>query len=219
MSLCFTSEWNLQVKISLKREIGSQHTLLITIFKLSIQELDFKLPPQPYLQALWKPSLKLSGSFQKQPGFRLGKSCTSQLLNITQFIWWSDEFGKGEITGAVFVGLSAASETVNLRILIDKLFEMTGYLKLTLLLRKLLSNRQFFMDLSGNPSQWRKQTNGLPTMVARLIPSSSIFTQMISPPVQILFCLYADDLYVTFRKQFFQVIEISLTCALVGFIP
>ena len=44
---------------------------------------------------------------KEQAGFLPGKSCTSQLLNLTQHI--EDGYQRGMITGAVFVGLSAAS--------------------------------------------------------------------------------------------------------------
>ena len=42
----------------------------------------------------------------EQAGFRPGKSCTSQLLNLTQLI--EDGHEEGIITGAAFVDLSAA---------------------------------------------------------------------------------------------------------------
>ena len=47
----------------------------------------------------------------EQAGFRAGKSCTSQLLNLTEHI--EDGYEKRLITGAVFVDLSAAYDTVN----------------------------------------------------------------------------------------------------------
>ncbi|XP_071476748.1 uncharacterized protein [Diadema antillarum] len=46
---------------------------------------------------------------KEQAGFRPGKSCVGQLLNLTQHI--EDGFQKGIITGAVFVDLSAAYDT------------------------------------------------------------------------------------------------------------
>ena len=45
----------------------------------------------------------------EQAGFRPGKSCTSQLLNLTQFI--EDGYEKGLITGAAFVGLTVGITT------------------------------------------------------------------------------------------------------------
>ena len=52
-------------------------------------------------------------------GSRTGKSCTSQLLNLTQHI--EGGYQRGMITGAAFVDLSAAYDTVHHRILIHKL--------------------------------------------------------------------------------------------------
>ena len=62
----------------------------------------------------------------EQAGFRPGKSCTSQLLNLTQHI--EDGYQRGIITGAAFVDLSAAYDTVNHRIIIQKLYNITGQL-------------------------------------------------------------------------------------------
>ena len=47
---------------------------------------------------------------KEQAGFRPGKSCTSQLLNLTQHI--EDGYQRGMITGTAFVDLSAAYDTV-----------------------------------------------------------------------------------------------------------
>ena len=55
---------------------------------------------------------------KEQAGSRPGKSCTSQLLNITQHI--EDGYKESMITGTAFVDLSAAYDTVNHRLLIQK---------------------------------------------------------------------------------------------------
>lgn len=60
---------------------------------------------------------------QEQAGFRAGKSCTSQVLNITQHI--ENSFEEKMITGAVFIDLSAAYDTVYHGILRRKIYEMT----------------------------------------------------------------------------------------------
>ena len=59
----------------------------------------------------------------QQAGFRPGKSTTSQLLKLTQHI--EDGFQKGLV--AVFVDLSAACDTVNLRLLLKKILEKTWH--------------------------------------------------------------------------------------------
>ena len=60
---------------------------------------------------------------KEQAGFRSGKSCTSQLLNLTQHI--EDGYQRGMITDVAFVDMSAAYDTVNHRILIQKLYNTT----------------------------------------------------------------------------------------------
>ena len=59
----------------------------------------------------------------QQAGFREGQSTTGQLLNFTQHI--EDGFEKRLVTGVVFVDLSAAYDTVNHRILMTKIYQMT----------------------------------------------------------------------------------------------
>ena len=51
---------------------------------------------------------------REQAGIRAGKSCTSQLLNLTQHI--EDGYQECKITGTAFVDLSAAYDTVNHRL-------------------------------------------------------------------------------------------------------
>ena len=97
---------------------------------------------------------------QEQAGFRPGKSCTGQVLNLTQH--FEDGFEKNEPTGVVFVDLTAAYDTVNHRRLLSKLFDMTKDFHLTKLIQLLLENRRFYVELNGKQSRWRKQRNGLP---------------------------------------------------------
>ena len=61
----------------------------------------------------------------EQAGFRPGKSCTSQLLNLTEHI--EDGYEKRLITGSVFVDLSAAYDTVNHRLLLSKCCDMFSW--------------------------------------------------------------------------------------------
>jgi hypothetical protein len=59
----------------------------------------------------------------EQAGFRSGKSYTIQVLHPTQRIEY--EFETKKITGAVFVDLCAAYDTINLRKLKRKVNELT----------------------------------------------------------------------------------------------
>ena len=93
------------------------------------EELQTNLPLMPYVQTYERMILNRISPvieqriIKEQAGFRTGKSCTSQLLNLTQHI--EDGYQRGMITGAAFVDLSAAYDTVNHRILIQKLYNIT----------------------------------------------------------------------------------------------
>ena len=66
---------------------------------------------------------------KEQAGFRPGNSCTSQLINLTQHI--KDGYQRGMITGASFIDLSAAYNTMNHRILTQKLYNTTQDIQLS----------------------------------------------------------------------------------------
>ena len=91
--------------------------------------------------------------FPQQAGFREGKSTTGQFLNLTQHI--EDGFEKGLVTGAVFVDLSAAYDTVNHRILMTKIYQMIDDKAMTTLLGTLLKNGMFYVALNQKKSRWR----------------------------------------------------------------
>ena len=101
---------------------------------------------------------------KEQTGFRSGKSCTSQLLNLTQHI--EDRYEEGMITGTAFVDLSAAYDTVNHRLLIQKLYNTTLDSQLCRVIQNLLSDR----------SRWRIQKNGLPQRSVRSPTLFNIYT-------------------------------------------
>ena len=76
---------------------------------------------------------------KEQAGFRSGKSCTSQLLNLTQHI--EDGYEEGMTTGTAFVELSTTYDTINHRLLIQKLYNTTLDSQLCRVIQNLLSYR------------------------------------------------------------------------------
>ena len=131
---------------------------------------------------------------KEQAGFCPGKSCTSQLLNLTQHI--EDGYQRGMITGAAFLDLSAAYDTVNHRILIQKLYNTTQDSQLCRVFQNMLSNRRFYVELNNERSRWRKQKNGLPQ------------GSVLSP---ILFNIYTNDQQSTMERvtSYTQMIYVS----------
>ena len=74
-----------------------------------------------------------------QADFRLRRSCTDQTIKPTQHI--EDGFEKEMVTGAIFIDLSAAYDTINRRKLPLKLLEITNDSPLTKFTLTMLSNR------------------------------------------------------------------------------
>lgn len=86
---------------------------------------------------------------KQQAGFRGGKSCTGQILNVAQFI--EEGYEKGKITGVAFVDLSAAYDSVNHQLLLKKIYDITKEYKLV----EILKDRRFCITLQGKNSRWR----------------------------------------------------------------
>ena len=147
-----------------------------------------------------------------QAGFRPGRSCAGQLLNLTQHI--EDGYERKMLTGAAFVDLSAAYDTVQHRLMIRKLMDMTGDIDLCQVIRGLLSNRRFFVQLNDKKSRWRSQKNGLPqgSVLAPLL--FNIYTNDQPLPTDCSRFIYADDLCITTQQSDFQHVEQTLELAL-----
>ncbi|CAG7727135.1 unnamed protein product [Allacma fusca] len=131
----------------------------------------------------------------QQAGFRQGKSCTSQATNLIQHI--EDGFEKKKITGAVFVDLTAAYDTVNHHLLCKKVYDITQDHNFTTIIKSMLSNRMFYVTHMGKSSRWRRQKNGLPqgSVLAPIL--FNIYTNDQPIGDQTRHFLYADDLAAT----------------------
>ena len=149
---------------------------------------------------------------KEQAGFRSGKSCTSQLLNLTQHI--EDGYEEGMITGTAFVDLSAAYDTVNHRLLIQKLYNTTLDSQLCRVIQNLMSDRRFYVELNNERSRWRIQKNGLPQGSVLSPTLFNIYTndQPILDGTRSF--IYADDLCVTAQYPTFQEVEKQIEEAL-----
>ena len=147
-----------------------------------------------------------------QAGFREGRSCCSQVLNLTQYI--EDGFELGKITGTVFVDLTAAYDTVNHRLLLLKVAKVIRNRNTILIIQSLLSNRLFFVEMDGKRSRWRKQKNGLPqgSVLAPIL--FNIYTNDQPQFRDIRRFIYADDLCLAVQSNSFETIERKLSDAL-----
>jgi Reverse transcriptase (RNA-dependent DNA polymerase)/Endonuclease-reverse transcriptase len=129
-----------------------------------------------------------------QAGFRKHRSCTEQVLALTSHI--EAGFQRKLKTGAVFIDLTAAYDTVWREGLMLKFMRIVPCTKLAKLMNNMLSNRYFQVFLGDKSSRWRRLNNGLPQ------------GSVLAP---ILFNLYLSDIPTTMSKQFQYADDIVLT--------
>ena len=147
-----------------------------------------------------------------QAGFRPGRSTCDQLLNLTQHI--EDGYEDKLITGAVFVDLTAAYDTVNHRILLQKVAKITKNATAVKIVQSLLTNRRFYVEMDGRKSRWRIQKNGLPQGSVLAPTLFNIYTNDQPEFDGIRRFIYADDLCLATQANNFEAIERRLTQAL-----
>ena len=145
----------------------------------------------------------------KEAGFRPGRNCTAQILNLTLNI--EDGFQRGNVTGAVFIDLTAAYETLNLRLLMQKVYGVTKDIKLTNIIRNL---RRFLVQFQGKRSRWRNQRNGLPQGRVLAPTLFTIYTNDQPLPAGTSSYIYADDRAIAAQGKTFEEVEQSLSEAL-----
>jgi len=148
----------------------------------------------------------------EQAGFRPGKSCCSQLLNLTQHI--EDGYQRHMITGAAFVDLSAAYDTVNHRLLIQKLYDFTQDSLLCRVIQNMMASRRFYVELNNGRSRWRIQKNGLPQGSVLSPVLFNIYTNDQPLHEGTRNFIYADDLCVTAQYPIFSKVEHTIEEAL-----
>ena len=118
------------------------------------------------------------------------------------------------ITGAAFVDLSAAYDTINHRILIQKLYNITQDSHLSRVLHNMLSNRRFYVELNNERSRWRIQKNGLPQGSVLSPILFNIYTNDQPLHDRTRSFIYADDLCVTALYSSFTKVERTIGDAL-----
>ena len=118
------------------------------------------------------------------------------------------------ITGTSFVDLSAAYATVNHRLLIQKLYNITLDSQSCRVIQNLLSDQRLYVELNNERSRWIIQKNGLPQGSVLSPNLFNIYTndQPILNGTRSF--IYADNLCITAQCPTFQEVEEKIEEAL-----
>ena len=113
-----------------------------------------------------------------------------------------------------FDDLSAAYDTVNHRLLIQKLYNITQDSTLCRVIQNLLSNRRFYVELNNERSRWRLQKNGLPqgSVLSPILFNIYTNDQPIHDDTRSF--IYADDLCITAQYPTFTEVKDAIEEAL-----
>ena len=110
--------------------------------------------------------------------------------------------------------LTAAYDTVNHRLLLNKVAKVVKNSRIVSIIQSLLSNRRFYVEMDGRKSRWRNQKNGLPQGSVLAPTLFNIYTNDQPEFDAIRRFIYADDLCLATQAGDFETIERRLSQAL-----
>jgi len=140
----------------------------------------------------------------EQAGLRQGRSCSEQVLSLTTFI--EKGFQKKLKTGAVFLDLSCAYDTVWKRGLLLKLAKILRCKTSLRLIDNILSDRKFRVHLNGKVSKYKFLQNGLPQGSVLSPILFNAYTADITNTSSRKF-MYADDVGLAAQAESFEKVE------------
>lgn len=168
-------------------------SLLSTMYKLFERLLLARLQP------IVEKSLPL-----EQAGFRQNRNCCDQVLAITTHV--ENGFQQKAKSGALFLDLSSAYDTVWTRGLFLKIAKIIRCKATILLLEKMISNRKFRVTHGGKTSRYKILQNGLPQGAVLSPMLFNIYTADMTDTMSRKF-IYADDVALVTQATSFEEIE------------
>lgn len=144
----------------------------------------------------------------EQAGFTKGRSCSDQVLALTNYI--ESGFERVLKTGVVLIDLSAAYDTVWKKGLMYKLVKVLPCLQLCDVICNILSDRYFQVLLDDKLSSTKKLNNGLPQGSVLACILFNLYIHDLPPSMSRKF-LYADDKAYAYQHKNFRTINKVLT--------
>jgi len=122
-------------------------------------------------------------------------------------------FENKKVTGVALIDLTAAYDTVNHRLKLKKLYDITVDYEFVRVFEALLGNRRFFVNHQGKNSKWRISRNGLPQGSVLAPTMFDIYTndQPISTYSDIKHYIYADDTAIAVQHDQFENVDEKLS--------
>jgi hypothetical protein len=150
----------------------------------------------------------------EQFGFRPKHSTVDQLINVTEFI--AKGFGQNQSTGAIFLDVAKAFDTVWHDGLVYKLHAAGVPLAMVRLLNSFLNRRVFHAKIGQVLSTQREIQAGVPQGSVLSPTLYAIFTADIPKPDNTKIALYADDTAILVRSWSPEIISRDLQGAVVN---
>ncbi len=144
----------------------------------------------------------------EQAGFRKKRSTQDQVIRLTQDI--ETAYENNEKSGAVFVDLTAAYDTVWHAGLTLKLLRMIPCKHMVRLIMEMITNRSFVLTAGETKSRLRRLRNGLPRGSVLAPSLFNVYTADLPTTVSTKY-VYADDICLLYSAKNFGNINETLT--------
>ena len=134
--------------------------------------------------------------YSHQYGFRRGRSTTQAIAQLNN--WVLESMDEGKVTGLLFVDISKAFDSINHKVLLDKLKHMGMSERSLQWFKTYLAERRQCVFINGQTSETQRNTLGVPqgSILGPLL--FNMYINSLPNAVETRLILYADDAVLVF---------------------